>query len=368
MSKQPNYWSHQYQKLKNYRNQLAVALSLIAVSTLNTPLYAADAIAYLPSTSVYAPSTPLPAVSARKTRPTIALALGGGGVRGAAHVGVLKVFERENLPIDFIAGSSMGAIVGGMYAAGVRLETIEQMFLDRSLFKAFTPVPDTVKMMAIPASAILRSAKIALGMKTNLIGLHSSNNVAAFVSKHVAPYRRSIEHSEIPFVAVATNLLDGKPITLEYGNLGRALQASSAIPFYVKPIAIDGKLLVDGALRSNVPTLQARQSHADIVISVNVDEDLQNISPTELARATPYGNRVLSILLSELDGHHSDYADVEIHPNLTPMPLYSRKSRDAERAMKAGEQAAQDALQQIRAILNTKLAREDNEAATVANF
>lgn len=353
--------------IQNYRNQLAAALSLTAILTFNTPVYAANEIAYLPSTSAYTPSAPLPAVSARKTRPTIALALGGGGVRGAAHVGVLKIFERENLPIDFIAGSSMGAIVGGMYAAGVPLETIEHMFLDCSLFKAFAPVPDSVKMMSIPASALVRSAKIALGMKTNLIGLHSSNNVAAFVNKHVTPYRRSIEHSEIPFVAVATNLLDGKPITLEYGNLGRALQASSAIPFYVKPIAIDGKLLVDGALRSNVPTLQARQSRADIVISVNVDEDLQKISPAELTRATPYGNRVLSILLSELDGHHTDYADVEIHPTLTPMPLYSRKSRDAERAMKAGEQAAENAMQQIRAILNTKLAK-DNDGATVANF
>lgn len=358
----------QWEKLRLSKNW-AAALSLIALFALTPPLYAADQIAYLPTDSVnYAPPTPLPAVSARKTRPTIALALGGGGVRGAAHIGVLRVFERENLPIDIIAGSSMGAIVGGMYAAGVPLDSIEQMFRDRSLFRAFAPLPDTLKLLTVPASAVARSAKIALGMKTDFIGLHSSNNVADLVNKHVPSYRRSIEHSEIPFVAVATNLLDGKPITLEYGNLGRALQASSAIPFYVKPIAIDGKLLVDGALRSNVPTLQARQSRADIVISVNVDEELKNIAPSELTRATPYGNRILSILLADLDGHHSDFADVEIHPPLTPMPLYSRKTKDAERAIKAGEQAAQNAVEQIRALLNSKLAAGKNDEAAMVNF
>ena len=123
--------------------------------TFSPPLYAANDLAYLPTPLVqYAPSTPLPAVSARKTRPTIALALGGGGVRGAAHVGVVKIFERENLPIDFIAGSSMGAIVGGLYAAGVSLDSIDQMFRDRPLFKAFSPMPDTIKLMTVPTSMI----------------------------------------------------------------------------------------------------------------------------------------------------------------------------------------------------------------------
>lgn len=352
-----------------FKPYFAAGLSLAALMPFSPPLYAANDLAYLPTPLVqYAPSTPLPAVSARKTRPTIALALGGGGVRGAAHVGVLKVFERENLPIDFIAGSSMGAIVGGLYAAGVSLDSIDQMFRDRSLFKAFSPMPDTIKLMTVPTSMLVRSAKGALGLKTNPIGLHSNNNVANYVNNHVSPYRRSIEHTQIPFVAVATNLLDGKPITLEYGNLGRALQASSAIPFYVKPIVIDGKFLVDGALRANVPTLQARQSHADIVVAVNVDEELQDMNPAELNRATPYGNRVLSILLSELDGHHSDYADVEIRPNLTPMPLYSRKVRDADRAIRAGELAAENAVHQIRALLNSKLATEKSGETSIATF
>jgi NTE family protein len=320
-------------------------------------MWAADEIAYLPtsSTTLVGAISP-PAMHARKTRPTIALALGGGGVRGAAHIGVLRVLEREHLPVDFIAGSSMGAIVGGMYAAGVPLDTLQEMFQDRSLFKAYTPVSDTLKLMTIPTSMVVRSAKLAIGFKTNTIGLHSNNRIAAFVDHHVSPYRRNIEHALVPFVAVATNLLDGKPYSLEYGDLGRAVQASSAIPFYVKPIEIDGKFLVDGALRANVPTVQARQSRADIVIAVNVDEDLQNVNPATLRRVTPYGNRILSIVLAEVDGHHADLADVEIHPVLTPMPLYSRRVKDAQRAILAGEAAAENALPQIKLLLNSKLA------------
>ncbi len=335
----------------------ALALSLTALLSSTLPVWASDELAYLPTASAsFTQSLTPQAVQRRKTRPTIALALGGGGVRGAAHIGVLRVLERENLPVDFIVGSSMGAIVGGMYAAGVPLETLEEMFRDRSLFKAYTPVSDTLKLMTIPTSMVVRSAKLAIGFKTKTIGLHSSNKIASFVDNHVSPYRRNIEHAEIPFVAVATNLLDGKPYALEYGDLGRAVQASSAIPFYIKPVEIDGKFLVDGALRANVPTVQARQSRADIVIAVNVDEELQSVSPTTLRRVTPYGNRILSIILAEVDGHHADIADVEIRPALSPMPLYSRSVRDAERAMKAGEVAAENALPQIKLLLNSKLA------------
>lgn len=300
----------------------------------------------------------LPAWAAEETtsRPTIALALGGGGIRGAAHIGVLKVFQREGLPINFIAGSSMGAIVGGMYSAGVPLETLEEMFIDHSLFKAYTPSPDSLKMMTVPASLMIRSAKRAIGFETKMIGLHATNNLALLVNRLVPQSKRNIEDGDIPFVAVATNLLDGKAYSLGNGNLGRALQASSAIPFYVKPVVIDGKVLVDGALRSNVPTIQARESGADIVISVNVDERLQDIQEVDLRKATPFGNRVVSILLAELDGHHANFADIEIHPKLTPMPLYSRRAKDAVRAIRAGEIAAEEMVPQIRMMLNSKLA------------
>jgi len=295
-------------------------------------------------------------VVANPKRATIALALGGGGVRGAAHLGVLRVFQREGIPVDFIAGNSMGAVIGGMYAAGVSLDSLEQMFRDRSLFKAFTPVPVALKLMTVPPRALLRSVKHAIGMKTGLVGLYSTNKLADFVNERVSPNWQNIEETTIPFVAVATNLLDGKTYALDSGNIGKALQASSAIPFYVKPIEYDGKLLVDGGLRANVPTLQARQSEADIVISVNVDESLQQINQKSLRSVRRFGDLVISMMLAQLDEHQAENVDLEIRPSLVNIPLYSCKANDALKAMQAGEEAAIRALPKIRALMSSKLA------------
>jgi NTE family protein len=296
-------------------------------------------------------------VVANPNRPTIALALGGGGVRGAAHIGVLRVLEREGIPVDFIAGNSMGAVIGGMYAAGVPLDALEQMFRDRSIFRAFTPTPVALKLMTIPPRAILRSAKRIVGINTGLVGLYSTNKLAELVNEKVSPNWRNIEETTIPFVAVATNLLDGKTYALESGNIGQALQASSAIPFYVKPIQYDGKLLVDGALRANVPALQARQSEADIVISVNVDESLEAIDHKSFRSVKRFGNLVMSMMLAQLDEHQAQLVDLEIRPSLVGMPLYSRRVNDAFNAMRAGEEAAVRAMPKIRALMNSKLAK-----------
>lgn len=305
------------------------------------------------------PRTPAAArpVASQPNRATIALALGGGGVRGAAHIGVLRVFEREGIPVDFIAGNSMGAVIGGMYAAGVPLDSLEQMFRDHSVFKAFTPVPVALKLMTVPPRALVRSVKRVIGMETGLIGLYSTNRLADFVNERVSPNWQNIEETTIPFVAVATNLLDGKTYALNSGNIGKALQASSAIPFYVKPIQYDGKLLVDGALRANVPTLQARQSEADIVISVNVDESLQAINQKALRSVKRFGDLVMSMMLAQLDEQQAGTVDLEIRPSLVGIPLYSRSANDALNAMHAGEEAAIGAIPKIKALMNGKLAK-----------
>lgn len=289
-----------------------------------------------------------------RTRPRIALALGGGGVRGAAHIGVLRVLKKEGIPIDYIVGSSMGAVVGGMYAAGVPLDELETMFQDRSLFKAFTPVPVPVKLTELPIRMLLGSAGRAIHLKTRTTSLYSKNNLMTFVSKHLPPERQNIEETEIPFSAVATNLVDGKAFSFEEGSLGRAVQASSAIPLYVNPIEYHDMLLVDGALRANVPTGQARQSGADIVISVNVNESLQpEDNFKSMGKLT---NRVMSIVLDEIDSQHASLADLEIKPKIVSMPVYSRSTKDAVRAISAGEEAAEQALPQIRTLINGKLA------------
>lgn len=295
-------------------------------------------------------------ISQIHSRPTIALALGGGGMRGAAHIGVLKVLAKEHVPVDYIVGSSMGAIVGGLYAGGVSVDELEKMFYDRSLLKAFTPVSPKLKIGTLPIRMLVRSAKNTVGIESDIIGLYSTNKLATFVNNHLRPERRNIEGTAIPFAAVATNLLDGKPYWFESGSLGRAVQASSAVPFYIKPIIHEDKLLVDGALRANVPTSKARQSGADIVITVNVNENLQSIDQKPLRSFDGLSNRLMSIVLDQLAEQQDGIADVDIKPNLVGMSLYSRKTGDAARAIQAGEEAATQAMPQIHAMLSGKLA------------
>jgi NTE family protein len=322
-----------------------------------------------PFSQVVRSSVARPIVS-NPSRMTIALALGGGGVRGAAHIGVLRAFEKEGIPVDYIAGCSMGALIGGMYAAGVPLDALEQMFRDRSVFRAFTPLPLTWKLTALPTRVLLRSTKRAMGFKSDMIGLYSTNHLVDLVDSRLLPNRQCIEQTAIPFVAVTTNLLDGKTYALETGKIGKAIQASSAIPFYVKPIQYDGKLLVDGGLRANLPTFQARQSEADIVISVNVNEQLQTIDPKSLRRFKGFSNRVISIMLEGMDEHHVENDTVEIRPSLVGISLYSCSPKDALMAIKAGEEAANSAIPAIRAMMNNRQAQKNcsMDDATMIQF
>src|SRR5262249_30804698 len=126
---------------------------------------------------------------------------------------------------------------------------------------------------------------------------------------------------------------------------------------YIKPIEIDGKLLVDGALRANVPTLQARQSEADIVIAVNVDEDLRAINQKSLRSTKRFTDLVMSMMLAQLDEQQAAMGDLEIRPRLVGIPLYSRSDVDAVNALHAGEAAAMRAIPKIRALMNGKLAK-----------
>jgi NTE family protein len=293
-------------------------------------------------------------VPSNPSRATIALALGGGGIRGAAHIGVLRAFEKQHIPIDYIAGTSMGSVIGGMYAAGVTPDNLEQMFKDRTIFNAFAPVPLTWKLTTLPLRALLRTAKQSMGMKTEAVGLYGNNKLVDLVNSHLLPNRQYIEQTAIPFAAVATNLLDGKTYSIETGMLGKALQASSAIPFYSKPISYDGNLLLDGGLRANLPAFQARKSEADIVISINVNEQLHTIDSKALTSFRAFSNRVISIMLEEIDEHQFENADLEIRPSLVDVSLYSHNSQDAQMAIQAGEEAANMAIPIIRTLMSTK--------------
>ena len=284
-----------------------------------------------------------------KSRPKVGLALGGGGTRGVAHVSVLRVLEKEGIPIDFIAGTSMGAIVGGLYAAGKTCDEIELMFKNKSMLHSYDTVPIPVRVALIPIFYLPH----LLGHHP-YDGLYRGNKFAHFIEKQVPPERRKLENLKIPFVSVASNLLDGKAYAISTGNIGKAIQASSAIPALRRPVEWQGKLFVDGGVVDNLPVAQCKAMGADIVIAVDVDESITPVPTKNFRKIGSVGFRCLNMNLATMDKPHSENADVVIHPDVDGIELLSRKDRDIEQALASGTKAAIDAIPEIRAEINKK--------------
>src|SRR5205807_3055520 len=181
-------------------------------------------------------------------RPRIGLALSGGAARGIAHVGGLRALEENNIPIDAIAGASVGALVGGSYAAGLSIEQLQKM---------------------AHGFRWRHTARLSFSR----LGLQSNARMEKFLRAHLPVTR--FEDLKIPFAAMVTDLRKGELIVLrDNGDLPFAIRASCCIPFFMTPIEDDkGRLLIDGGIVQNLPVSQTRDLGADIVIAVDVNFD-----------------------------------------------------------------------------------------------
>jgi NTE family protein len=282
-------------------------------------------------------------VLSRSRRPRVALALGGGGMRGAAHIGVLRVLMKAGIPIDIIAGTSMGAIVGGLYSAGISIEALQGKFEEGSVMKSFMNVPLKLSIAVAPVVVLPRT----LAHK-EYDGLYSGNKFRKFLDHAVPEYEQNIENLKIPFAAVALNLVDGKPYALTHGNLGYALQASSAVPGLREPVQIGDQLFVDGGVVDNIPVDIARAMGGDIVIAVDVDERFDQLPLESFKALGSVSKRMLSLQLASSDAMLLQKADIVIHPEVDGIGLISTKTKDATQAIAAGEKAAWDAIPAIK--------------------
>jgi NTE family protein len=263
-----------------------------------TGLAAAALILYAQSGAGWAQAAP-----AAAARPKVCLVLSGGGARGAAHVGVLKVLEELRIPIDCIAGTSMGSIVGAAYASGTPLEQL-QATLDststRLLFKELPPRDelsmhikrdDTLNLagpeMGVRAEGLLLPKGLVSGVQLETV-LRSLTRVHGF---------RRFDELPIPFRAVATDLVSGKPVVLSEGDLVGAMRASMSVPAAVEPARLGGRVLVDGGLTNNLPIDVARDMGADIVIAVNLGTPLAK--PEALTSIVGVTGQMVNILTQQ---------------------------------------------------------------------
>ncbi|WP_197034938.1 patatin-like phospholipase family protein [Herbaspirillum sp. RV1423] len=242
--------------------------------------------------------------AASKTRPRVGLVLSGGGARGYAHLGVLQYLEKLHVPVDYIAATSMGALVGGLYASGISAEELEQRLSQTNLSDiAFDRNERSRLPQAQREDDFQYPISIAAGYDDGKLklapGLVQGNNLLALLQNWTAqlPADISFERLPIPFRAVATDLGKGTEVILDKGSLPRAMRASMAVPGLFAPYAIDGRTLVDGGLVSNLPVQEARDMGADVIIAVNIATPLQD--PANLQSPTAVAQQMVGILIQQ---------------------------------------------------------------------
>ncbi|MCA1323629.1 patatin-like phospholipase family protein [Herbaspirillum sp. alder98] len=288
---------------------LALRLAALAALTCAASLHTAHAA---------------PTAAEARPHPRICLALSGGGARGYAHLGVLQYLEQLHIPIDCIAGTSMGALIGGLYASGIDADQLQRRLAAIDLSDIAFDRNDRARLpqsqredeyqYPISLAAGLDGGKLKLAA-----GLVQGNNLLTLLQNWTARYPANIDFAAlpIPFRAVATDLGAGTEVVLQEGSLPRALRASMAVPGLFAPFRIGSRTLVDGGLVANLPVQTARDMGADVIIAVNIASPLQDADA--LQSPTAVAQQMLGILIQQnvkaqksLLGPH----DILIEPNL----------------------------------------------------
>ncbi|HKQ61237.1 MAG TPA: patatin-like phospholipase family protein [Candidatus Polarisedimenticolaceae bacterium] len=254
-------------------------------------------------------------------RPRIGLALGGGGARGTAHVGALKVLERLKIPIDYVAGTSMGAVIGGLYCSGLPLDEIQTVLEEQdwsAILADRAPYRDLVWRRKEDEGRYLLDLEIGLqhGRLRLPTGLRAGQRLGFELQALLLPVADVADFSRlpVPFRAVATDVETGERVILDHGDLAQSILASMTVPAVFAPVEIDGRLLVDGGMADNLPVEVVRAMGADIVIAIDVGTPLASREAIQsFLGVTGQAFTFLTRLNSE---RSAALADIVIRPDL----------------------------------------------------
>ena len=328
----------------------------------------------------------------RKTRPTVALVLSGGGAKGAAAVGALKYLEQYDLPVDMVVGTSIGGLLGGMYALGYDADYLDSLFHNMDWEMALS---DKVDKQYMPYSRIRnkekyllqfpfyykaddyknyltgempfaagRSRELRLGAdeadmssmaRSNLLGSLPSGfvfgqNVNHIISSRTVGYSDSTDFFKfpIPFACVATDVVSGKAKIWHSGSINLALRSTMSIPGLFAPVRSEGMVLVDGGMRNNFPVNLAKRMGADIVIGVDLSErslkadEIQNLADIMMAGMDLFSNDAFNM--------NQRMTDIRIHPDMTGFNMLSFSPEAVDTLYARGYRAAQDVEPQLKAL------------------
>ena len=303
------------------------------------------------------------------TRPRVGVVLSGGGAKGFAHIGALKVIEEAGVPIDYIAGTSMGSIIGGLYAIGYSPETMIKLISEQNW--------DAIMSDAIPQKYISIDEKIldrhylaTFPFRNKKIQMKSSiydgGMINLLLARLTSPAYKIKDYNDlsIPFLCVAANIENAEAYEMTKGNLQRSIRASMSIPFYFPPVEVDGRLLVDGGLRNNFPVSNVREKGVDIIIGVDVQRNFHK--KEEINSMAIIMDQIIA--MSDIDAYTraKEGTNIYIKPDLTKYGMMDFNSYDTIIAL--GEIAARAYLPQlkqladsIRNIQNYKIERPNVE-------
>ncbi|MFA5857596.1 MAG: patatin-like phospholipase family protein [Elusimicrobiota bacterium] len=256
----------------------------------------------------------------------VGLTLGGGGARGLAHIGVLKVFEQENVPVDIVTGTSVGSLAGALYSSGYPIEKLERMADDIGWTNLTNIGPSTV-------------VELLLGQR-----LLSTKRMEIFLQQHIGD--KTFDELNKKFACVATDLQTGERIIFREGKVAIATRASATIPGVFQPVNYRHRMLIDGGIVNNLPTDIARALGADVVIAVSVEGDFSKNNVNNVLLVL---NQSISIQGGLLLQQQMSYADVVLIPNVgdvTMVELWRGKE-----CIESGMRAAREMMPKVKAVI-----------------
>ena len=289
--------------------------------------------------------------------PKVGLALSGGGVRGIAHIGVLQVFEENGITVDCIAGSSMGSVIGGLYAIGYHPEEIENISkqIDWSeVFKDVQPrtnllitqkeeTPKYLFQLRLEGFSLYIPPAYSQGQKI----MEMLDDLILRASSHISS---DFDEFKIPFRSVATNLVNGRKVSIGKGNLEEAIMGSLAVPLLFAPVVIDTVELMDGGLVENIPVREVQSMGADIIVAVDATSPFRG--KRELRYPWQHADQIINIMQAPVNEELRKMADLLIRPQIESGDLPERE--DIDDLISAGRNAALNLVDSIKKVIDEK--------------
>lgn len=292
--------------------------------------------------------------------PRIALVLSGGGARGLAQIGVLKGFQKAGIKIDYMVGTSIGAIVGGLYASGYSPQELENILGSADWNNAVTLSNTNMRsQLFIDQKQIYDRSFVTFKFKNFKFVVPEAVTEGTSFDKFLqellwrGAYQpvTDFDKLKIPFRAVATDLVSGKSISLSGGNISKAIRASATVPLRYYPIRIDSMMLVDGGTLANLPVKQAEEFHPDIVIAVNTASPLNKTD--DLSSAWVIADQVISIAMEKFIKENEELADIVLKPKLG---FYSNDNfSNADSLIRLGEDSFNEQSETIKSLITGEI-------------